>query len=182
MVTAPPVLVSYEESLLRPESSLEEVVNGELHTMPPVTYPHTELSDAIHQLLANQLDRRILKVKRDVGYLIAERPRLRYRIPDLAVVNVETSRQFLRQLKQGDPYARFAPIAVVEVLSPSNRKGNVAQLLQDYRDLGVGEIVFLDPHKRIATVNGETSSGEVIQIAGITINLGEVWRVFEEGE
>jgi len=182
MPTATPVLVSYEESLLRPESSLEEVVNGELHIMPPATYPQSDLIRVIHNLLYEQLDRLVFHLNWDAGYLIAERPRLRYRIPDLAAVEVETSRKFLRQRSQGDPYARFAPMAVVEVLSPSNRKGNVAQLLQDYRDLGVGEIVFLDPHKRIATVNGETSLNQVIQIVGVAINLEEAWRVFEEGE
>jgi len=49
------VLVSYEESLLRAESSLEEVINGELHIMRPVSFRHNRLIRLIQQILDRNL-------------------------------------------------------------------------------------------------------------------------------
>lgn len=173
MMTASPVLVSYEESLLRPESSREEVINGELYIMPPATLPHARLIRLIQKKLDRSLGGRY-DLTWETGFLFSESP-LRYRIPDLAVVDVEECNRFLSERTETDPYARFAPVAVVEVLSPSNRKGNVAQLLTDYRDMGVREIVFVHPLRKLVTRNGETLAGNTLDVVGVTLTISDLF-------
>jgi len=171
MPTATPVLVSYEESLLRPESSLEEVVNGELHTMPPPAAKHNRILQRVLRSLYAEMDA-ALDFAWDVGFLIAEEPRLRYRIPDLAIAD----RRLLDLLAQeGAVYARFPPAVVIEVLSPANRKGDMAQLLQDYRDLRVREIVFIDPDKRVVSIDGIVVTGERFTIGGVVIEMKQLF-------
>lgn len=172
MVTASPILVSYEESLLRAESQLEEVVNGELHIMPPASVPYNRLIRRIQAEIDRKLDSR-LDLIWDTGFLISERP-LRYRIPDLAIV--ERADSLWENIEGRDPYLRMSPFAVIEILSPANRKGQAAQLLQDYVDLGTTEMVFIDPEKQTVTINGELITGDKFSVAGVVLSLRELCR------
>ncbi|MDQ6677978.1 MAG: Uma2 family endonuclease, partial [Acidobacteriota bacterium] len=159
---------------------------GELHIMPPASFPRNRLI----RLIQKTLDRRLsndFDLTWDTGFLISERPRLRYRVPDLAVIERNAAREFrMRQTKQ-DPYARFAPVLVIEVLSPSNRKGDLAQLLVDYRDLKTAEALVIDPEAERGTLfaraDGELkmlseSSNGMVTAAGVPIDLDEIWREF----
>ena len=169
MVTTP-VLVTYEESLLRTESSREEVIHGELHVIPLSTAYHNDIIQTIVEQMSAKLDQRLRAIW-DTGFLIAERPRLTYRVPDLAIVD----RAALKLVaERREVYVRFAPQAVIEVLSPSNRKGNVGQLLEDYLDLGVNEIIFIDPAERSVRINDKMASDGHFTVAGIPFELNSL--------
>lgn len=86
------------------------------------------------------------------------------------------SERFLNERTLRDPYDRFAPVSVFEVLSPSNRKGNVAQLLTDYRDLGVPEVVFLQPETNFVGLNGESVTGDTFSVAGVILTISDLFR------
>jgi len=182
METAASVLVSYEQSLLRPESSLEEVINGELHSMPPASFAHNQVINHLQELFYAEMDA-AYTLAPGTGFLIEERPRLRYRIPDVAVIERQAAKLSRRERTQRDPYARFAPVSIIEVLSPSNRKGDVGQLLADYRDLGVAEVLLIDPEAQTVRHfkdNAEMSVGSQLVVArGVAIHLDQVWREFE---
>jgi len=113
---------------------------------------------------------------------------LRYRVPDLAVIERNAARQFRSRQTKQDPYARFAPALVIEVLSPSNRKRSWPQLLVDYTDLEAAELLLVDPEAEVATLfkrlSGELklvseSSAGTVSAAGAPIDLVELWRDFQ---
>jgi len=161
---------TYVDSLARPESAFEEAINGELHVMPPATIPHSLLLRAIKKLIDVQLPAPLDAIW-GVGFLISEAP-LRYRIPDLAIVNLDLLAADQAAHAERDPYTRIAPELVVEVLSPSNRKGSIHNLIRDYRDLGVKETLFLHPSR-------QEPKGIFLSTAipNSQIDLDALWRI-----
>jgi Uma2 family endonuclease len=137
-------LISYEESLLMPESNLEEVIDGELHTMPPATLDHNFIIELLHELFLRQMPRRCFCLQ-TTGFLMNRDP-LRYRIPDLAIVDRESVQRERRTAV--DPYSRTVPELVIEVISPANRKGSRQRLLQNYAEFGVPETLFFYTESR----------------------------------
>jgi Uma2 family endonuclease len=95
-------LITYEESLLMSESNLEEVIDGELRTMPPATKS--------------------------------------------AIVDRAAWKSDLRATS--DPYSHIVPELAIEVASPANRKGALQQLLQNYADFGIPEVLLFYPESR----------------------------------
>jgi len=133
-----PHLITYEESLLMPESNLEEIIDGELHTMPPATLDHNFIIELLHQAFVRQMPPRFICLQ-TTGYLMKREP-LRYRIPDLAIVDRAAIQRERREAT--DPYSRTVPHGVIEVISPANRKGSRQRLLQNYAEFGVPETLF----------------------------------------
>src|SRR5579872_7482026 len=109
-------IVTYEEWLKMAETKRkEEVVDGEIITMPPPEPDHAVIIDELHRILVLQLDYKIFRVSSSVfGLLIREKP-LVCREPDLAV--------FVREnTVVRDKLICSPPELVVEVLSPSNTR------------------------------------------------------------
>ena len=65
----------------------------------------------------------------------------RYRIPDVMLVSASS---------QGDKFFDGVPLAVIEILSPDDRMKSVLSRLQEFDQLGVENIVVLDPEDREA--------------------------------
>jgi Uma2 family endonuclease len=133
-------LVTYEEWLTMPQvdDAIEEVVNGEIVTMPPPKLPHASIVENLRDIVGGQLDRKIFRIYvTRVGLVIRHDP-LTSRVPDLAVFR-----------KSGmvviDGYIHSAPELVVEVLSPANRRRERESKLRDYESLGVPEIWVVSP-------------------------------------
>jgi Uma2 family endonuclease len=179
-------LITYEESLGMPENKLEEILDGESKIMPPPTSRHR----AFLRKLAQELERIVseLDVCREPYGLGIRRAPFRYRVPDITVFPNEV---FSRDIfdKAADPYIWTAPILIAECLSPSNRKGNVTELLADYASIGAPEVWLFYPEKRLAQkyllenskmqLNQTTETG-FISPEGTTgtIALAELWRAF----
>ena len=60
---------------------------------------------------------------------------------------------------------------MAECLSPANRRGNVAELIRDYKSIGVPELWLFNPEQR--TFEGYGHSALSTQV-----NLEELWRAF----
>jgi Uma2 family endonuclease len=117
----------------------QEIVNGELIIMPGASGSHQRTSLRIARLLQDHLESsgRGLVYQAPMDVLIREEP-FTYRQPDVFFVPRE-------ELEQHPGYddsvpLRARPCLVVEVLSASNRPGEMAGRLRDYAAIGVAEV------------------------------------------
>jgi Uma2 family endonuclease len=134
-----PKTVTYAEWLKMPvDEGRQAVVDGEIRVMPPNIMPHPRVLRALAAEFLRQLDTSAAEVFfSDFGLVIRREP-LTCREPDLAVFD-RTS------LVEVDGYIHSAPQLVIEVLSPSENRKEVAEKLQDYESLGVEEVWLLSP-------------------------------------
>lgn len=139
-------IVTYEEWLKMPVTKRkEEVVDGEIITMPPAKWKHAEIINKLHRILVLQLDDNDFSVSSSVfGVVIREEP-LTCREPDLAVFR-------RRSIVEQDGYIHSAPELVVEVLSPSNSRRDMSKEAEDYESIGVSEFWILSPEARSVEV------------------------------
>jgi len=169
--------ITYEESLRMPENKLEEILDGESRIMPPPTLRHF----AFVRKLARELERFFpeLEVCQPPYGLGIRRDPLRYRIPDISVYPGGTISEAIRK-DPSDPYIWTAPVLVAECLSPSNWKGKVAELLADYESIGVPEVWFFYPEKRLfhkyVLEQGKLRLKEGAQPG--SISLDDLWAAF----
>jgi Uma2 family endonuclease len=130
--------------------------------------------------------------KRDIGYLLGAdglirvKPR-RVRAPDVS---------FTSWLKRpdrtvsNDPISDLAPDLAVEVLSPSNTRGEMDRKLDDYFSKGVRLVWIIDPNTRTAEVyageddmtpiaeSGSLDGGDVLP--GFSIPLAKLFERLEK--
>src|SRR5579864_8938165 len=80
-------LVTYEEWLKMPqvEDAIEEVVNGEIVTMPASKLLHSDVVENLRDIVGAQLDRQIFRIYITQFGLVIHRDPLVCRVPDLAV-------------------------------------------------------------------------------------------------
>src|SRR5689334_6292488 len=122
-------VVTYEEWLQMPQTKTkEEVVDGEIITMPPPTWDHATIINELDTTLTLQLDRKLYRVMSTVFGVVIRKDPLVCREPDLAV--------FLRKsVVVQDGYIHSAPELVVEVLSPSNTRKDMTARIEDYESI-----------------------------------------------
>ncbi|MDQ2901733.1 MAG: Uma2 family endonuclease [Acidobacteriota bacterium] len=134
----------YEDSSTISENRLEEIVDGESYVMPPATNGHWELLSHLRDVLEEQLPRRAYRFSSgEAGLGIQRNPVFTYRVPDLAVF----SRAALSKNKT-PAYVWIAPVLIAECLSPSNRRGRIEKLRQNYELIGVPKLWLVDPQER----------------------------------
>lgn len=132
-------LVTYEEWLGMPQSDgREEVVNGEIISMPPAQKMHMAVLRRLVRALTQQLDEAHYDVNfGSYGLVIREKP-LTCREPDVAV--------FERSSEDSDDgYYHCAPQLAIEILSPSETRRLAAAKLRDYESIGVPETWVVSP-------------------------------------
>ena len=184
-------LINYEDSLTMPENRLEEIVHGESRIMPPAIKKHVYLIEKLSRALQAQLDSREFYVLSAGAGLGIERVPLTYRIPDLMVFRTEALRRDSAETTGNDPYIWTVPELLVECLSPSNRKGSIQELLEDYTRIAAPEVWLLDP-KPPQFTSCRYESGALKQWLAIetgrvtpfllpnaTVDLAELWAAFE---
>jgi Uma2 family endonuclease len=174
--------VTYEEwlNMAVVEDAIEEVVNGEVRTMPPNKWKHA----LIVQNLARALDRQVneqevLVLTTQFGLIIRKRP-LTSRVPDLAMF-------VKKNLVEQDGYIHSAPELVVEVLSPANTRAERAEKLRDYEALGVPEVWVLSPEARtfevLQLLEGKLRTAQVLtqgqlspqHFPGVAVEVSSIW-------
>ena len=161
-------LITYEESLLMPENRFEEILDGESRIMPPPTLRHFVFLQALFEMLVRALPEfRVCTSGLGVGI---RRSPFRYRIPDLTVFDPKILNEAAYGNRE-DPYVWKTPILIAECLSPSNRRGKVEDLVKDYQSIGVPEVWFFRPEKRIFEGYGHSE-------LAARIDLDELWRAF----
>ncbi len=185
-------MITYEDSLAMPEDRLEEIVDGESRIMPPPTPGHWKVLNRILRVLMRQLSEEEHEIsKTDVGLGIKRRPVLTYRIPDIAVFSVSALAKDRAEHGKSDIYIWTPPELVVECLSPSNRKGSIERLRQDYESIRAPEVWFIDPQSRTLTVHILEDASLVakqrlqegvlspVRLPQVRVNIDELWKAFD---
>ena len=147
-----------------------ELVRGEIRKMAPTFEEHGLVSaniagDLIPYVRNNSLGRVIIA---ETGYLLESNPDT-VRAPDVS---------FIRQDRVSPPgqrstFVQGAPDLAIEVLSPSNRSGPMAEKVADYLAAGCPMVVVIDPVLRTATVHRPGQEPRVLSEAD-TLDGGDV--------
>jgi Uma2 family endonuclease len=131
--------ITYEEWLQMPVTEgREEVVNGQIRIMPPNKMPHPRVVDKLTNSFHHQLDPKTAEIFASVFGLVIRREPLTCREPDIAVFERST-------MVEQDGYIRSAPQLVIEVLSPSETRKEIADKLRDYESIGTEEVWLVSP-------------------------------------
>jgi len=140
-----PKIVTYEEWLDMPvtQDGREEVVNGEIHLMPPNKLPHPEIVDNLTAAFHRQ---RVLCIGSTFGLVLRKEP-LTCRSPNIAIFERST-------IIKEDGYIHSAPQLVIEVLSPSETRKEIKEKLRDYESIGVEGVWLVSPEARTVEVLG----------------------------
>jgi Uma2 family endonuclease len=174
--------VTYEEwlNMTVVEDAIEEVVNGEVRTVPPNKWKHAVIVENLSEALKAQVDRKAVRVVGSVFGLIIRKKPLTSRVPDLAV--------FLKEnIVEQDGYIHSAPELVVEVLSPANARRDMADKIRDYESMGVPELWIISPEAQTIEVilleKGRLITRSVLtqgqispqRFPGVAIEVSSIW-------
>ncbi len=140
-------LMTADELLRLPDSPYrQELIKGELLTMPPPGYRHGTVTMALSVLLANYVKENNLgRVAAEMGYKLETDPDT-VLAPDISFI----ARQRVGIRVEG--YRSGAPDLAVEVLSPSDRKTQVERKTALWLELGAKAVWNVDPRKRTVEV------------------------------
>jgi Uma2 family endonuclease len=132
--------LTYEEWLQMPtvQDGREEVVNGELLTVPPPHLPHADIVRRLMLGLARQIDPKQVKLYGSEFGLIIRREPLTSRSPDLALF-------WRAKMSTAEGMVWSAPELVIEVISKSETKRRKEEKLADYSKIGVPEAWLVSP-------------------------------------
>ena len=140
-----------------PDGSKQELVRGEIITMPP--------PGGIHGVCCSRTDRRVgnfvdanhlgTVTANDTG-VIMERDPDTVRGPDVAYWSFER----LPEVPAG--YIQVAPDLAVEVLSPGNQMRHIRNKIREYFNRGVRMVWIIDPENRTITVYRAPDEGRVL--------------------
>ncbi len=178
--------ITYEESLTMPEVKYEEIVNGEVRVMAFPSLKHQELLSYLVFTFERQLDRRTVVALQTYGQAIREKPTFTYRGPDLGL--------FLKKnMVTKDPYYVWSPPELlIEVLSPSQRRPDLDELLHDYESIQTPEVWLVHEDlravRRLVLVDGKLRETERVsrgtisptRFPNVGVDLSEVWRILDE--
>jgi Uma2 family endonuclease len=137
-----------EELLALPDDGKYELVDGELLYMSPAGARHGRIISRLNVALGTFVNSRGSGDVFDgqTGYRWAAAGG-NLRSPDLSFVAAG-------RLEQGIPtgFIHLAPDLAIEVLSPSERAGEIAQKVAEYLSVGVRLLWVIDPEKNSAVV------------------------------
>ena len=158
----------------------EEVVNGEIHSMPPNRMPHPRVVGAFTAEFLRQLDLTRAECFVSTFGLVIRKEPLTCLSPDIAV--------FLRStMIEQDGYIHSGPQLVIEVLSPSETRKEIREKLRDYETIGVEEVWLVSPEARTVEIlylkEGKLSSSALLAQGTLTpkhfpavqIDIAGIW-------
>ena len=167
--------LTFEEWQNLPETKERyDIVDGVMIVPPGPTDEHQWDSQEIFAQGRNFVRERNLGVfmMAPMSLLIQREP-LRVRQPDLMYLNAERTGIRSRADLTGNHFLEVPPDVVVEVLSPSNTRREMAAKLRDYRLIGVYECWLVNPDRKTI---------EIIDLTGdepeslATFGVGDVFR------
>jgi Uma2 family endonuclease len=159
-VITPKKLLTAEEFFLLPDppdGSQQELVRGEVITMPPPGGLHGVTCSKVVRKLGNFIDAGPggTLVCNNAGF-ITERDPDSVRGPDISY----WSRERLVEVPVG--YIPIAPDMLVEVLSPSNTRKKILAKLQEYFAKGVRLVWVIAPEDRTLTIYRNADEGRLL--------------------
>jgi len=126
-----------------------DLIDGELIRMPPAAGGHGSIAFRTGWLLGNHVHpRRLGQIyAAETGFIFRRDPDVLLG-PDVAFVRAD------RLLEDYDPdrYVPFAPDLAVEVISRSERRGQIMRKVRRYLEGGVRLLWLIDPRRRTVTV------------------------------
>jgi Uma2 family endonuclease len=139
------------------DGSQQELVRGEVLTMPPPKGLHGACCSKIDRRLGNFVEANRLGTvcANDTGF-ITERGPDTVRGLDVAYWSYERLPQVT------DEYIEVAPDLAVEVLSSSNRPGQMREKLREYFNRGVRMVWVVDPVDRTVAVYRSADEGRIL--------------------
>ncbi|HVS00612.1 MAG TPA: Uma2 family endonuclease [Thermoanaerobaculia bacterium] len=142
-------LITGEELFRRPELGPCELVSGKIVPMAPTGFIHGDAELELGMRLRAYAKETGLGrvVGGDVGVYLRRNPDT-VRAPDILFISKE---RYARRRKSPG-YLEVVPELVVEVLSPANRPGEIAEKLADYFAAGVIAVWVLNPEVRRVSV------------------------------
>ncbi len=165
-------LLTAAEFASRPEpedGSKEELVRGEIVTMPPPNFMHGIVQLNIGFLLKTFLkENRIGRATVESG-LVTELDPDTVRGPDVAYWSYER----VPSGESPDVYPDVAADLVAEVLSPSNTRGIIQAKIREYFASGVRIVWVVDPDEQSVTVYTKPGDGTVLW-NDATLTAGDV--------
>lgn len=128
--------------------------------MSPAGRKHGRISATLARLIGNHVaDHDLGEVHgAETGFILARDPDTLL-APDFAFVRAERLTPDLTE----DGFLPLAPDLVVEIVSPSDRMGQVSDKVMSYLDAGVLQIWVVEPRQRIVTVYSEGASAQVFR-------------------
>ncbi|MFN8634543.1 MAG: Uma2 family endonuclease [Chloroflexota bacterium] len=144
-------LMTADELLALPDDGMQhELVRGVLVTMAPPFDEHGRLADRIGRSLDRYIDVHDLgEVRRaEVGYLLTSDPDT-VRAPDVAFVTHEHR----ESLGSYHGYFPGSPDLVVEVISPNDRYGDVADKVAEWLEHGARIVFVVNPRRQVVVVH-----------------------------
>ena len=179
--------MSVEEFAALPEDGqLHELVEGELRSMPPPEFLHTDIVALILESLVVFLrNRRTGRVFAEGGFLLSENPPT-VRQPELAVLSLER----LASRPRSGLY-RGAPDVAIEVLSPSDGADDFHLKIRQYLSGGVKAVIVISPRARevwlyrggdVGTLRGPQSLEIPDILPGWSLPLAEIFAPVDEAE
>lgn len=139
-----------------------ELVKGELHEMAPTGYTHGKVSNRSGQRIANHVEKYRLGdvLGAETGFRIARDPDT-VLAPDVAFVRADR----VPTDSNAQAFFDLAPDLVVEVISPSDRAGAVAEKVAGWVAAGVPLVWVVYPAQRfvaVHTAGGVTHERDVL--------------------
>lgn len=118
-----------------------ELVRGVIKERMSAQYPHEWIFAWLSRILGSFVDNRKL------GKVLGSRTAVKIsgndgRLPDLLFVRADNTSIIHKDAIYG------VPDLVIEIISENDRPSDLIPLEADYRDLGVPEIIFIDPRKK----------------------------------
>jgi Uma2 family endonuclease len=180
-----PHFVTFEEYCKMPEDRFIELIQGVLYQMPHPTMMHQSI---------------VRNLTLEIGFFLRSHPGQYDVFPGCNVYAFPNDDGILRHTnlipdvavaeksKEGSLAVIGAPLLVVEILSPSNKKHDTVTKFKLYQSAGVEEYWIIDPHKETVQVNilkdGAYSpktyeKGEVIKVKalpGLEIEVTGIFR------
>ena len=176
MVLSPTQLLTAEDLYERGEDARwYELVRGELREMSPATPGSNRIGLRILRPLSDFVERAELGevFGFEAGFVIEHTPDT-VRAPDVAFVRAE-------RLPAGDGPDGFwsiVPDLVVEVVSPSDRAGDLQEKIEDYLAAGVRLLWIVQPRRKTITVYGADRTWRILHVGDI-LDGGDVVPGFQ---
>jgi Uma2 family endonuclease len=154
-----------------------ELVHGQLVVREPAGYRHGEIAARLLASLYNFVESRALGrvLTAETGFVLRRNPDT-VRAADVAFV-----RQDRLPVPPPSGFADVAPDLVIEVLSPSDRPGDVLSKIGDWLDAGVLLVWIIDPQRSDARVYRADGSqehlGEHAWLDGESVVPGFRWPI-----
>jgi len=168
-------LVTAEELYRMGSDAPYELWEGVLKEVSPSSFKSDVIVLRIGSAILRHVDEQQLGyvTASSAGYMLSQHPETVV-APDVGFVRGD-------RFPDGVPDRGFSPVPpdlAVEVISPTDRKADIAQKQDLYRQAGVPLVWWVDPERKTVTVHRLGQEPEVVDVSG-TLDGGDVLPGFE---